>query len=334
MNRRVLSQGSLILCLIGAALGSACGTPSTGNDAGSNNNGFQEPDGGQGNNNNDAGPGADAGPGGDAGPASSTYCDGFAAENSSSDSVNVQTFAFEDTLKTESCSSTINAYTDGTSLTTLTGVFDLDTSDNGAGSPAPAIFVTNCGDLGLPGFTAPTATSITPPSGAMTVAAAYATTSTSVTVYGVVTAVYAWGTDPDTTPPAATAGTIYIQDPASGTPAAKSGTEIYFGKANEATYGTPPTVGEVVAVSGLKWSPYQGVNQFEATAGTTVTSLGTSPLPAPVSITAAQAGMSSYVTSSGYEGMRVSVTGGPFTVHGSKASNTCPTQLEYTDTGD
>ena len=231
-------------------------------------------------------------------------------------------------MTSEGCGSTIAAYADQSSVSAISGIFDLDTRDNGAGSPAPALFVSNCSDLGLAGFTNPTATTITPPQNAMTVAAAYGTSSTGVTVYGVVTAVSPW-----TSTGTLASGSIYIQDAASGTPAIHSGTEVYFTKTYAASYGTAPAVGDVVAVTGLSWSPYEGVNEFAVSSTTTVTKLGTSPLPAAVSITPAQAAQSSYVTSSGYEGMRVTVSGGPFTVNGSATSQTCPTQLQYTPGG-
>ena len=335
MNQRMTGQLFFSLCLAGVvAFAAACGTPaspggngSPGADAGSNT----PNDGGNG---NDAGPGSgpnDAGPG-DAGPPP-TYCDGFEAQDSTTmDDVNVQTYAFGGTLKSEMCNTTIDGYADGTAITSISGILDLDTGDNGTGSPAPSIFASNCGDLGL-AFTAPTATTFTPPAGALTVAAGIAGAGTSgVNIYGVVTAVYAWGIDPDTMK--ATTGTIYIQDATTGTamPATKSGTEIYFSKTNEASYGTAPNVGDVVEVTNLGWSPYQGVNQFAASATTVVTHLGTSPLPNAVPITPANAGMASYVTSSGYEGMRVSVTGS-FKVHGSGPSGTCPTWLQYMSTG-
>lgn len=69
---------------------------------------------------------------------------------------------------------------------------------------------------------------------------------------------------------------------------------------------------------------------------TMVTILGTAALPNPVMVSATTPGTAaSGVVPRGYEGMRVQVTGGPFTVKESEASlTTCPTALEYTATGD
>ena len=89
----------------------------------------------------------------------------------------------------------------------------------------------------------------------------------------------------------------------------------------------------MISISNVSWSPYENVNQFAAGSGSVVTKLGSSALPTAVPITAANSVLSTYVASSGYEGMRVSISGGPFTIHGSAKSNTCPTQLEYVTAG-
>jgi hypothetical protein len=257
----------------------------------------------------------------------STYCDGLAVKDASGNPVYMQYYAFGGVLKAQGCMTTVEAYTDGATIQTLSGVYDLDTSDNGSSTPSAAIFPGSCSDMGI--GTAPGGgQAFTPPMGASTIAAAYGNANAS-NIFGVVTAVYGWGVDMTGK---AHSGTIYLQDPtANGAmPASKSGAQIYFSKKSAMTYGTVPSVGDVVQVTGVKWSPYKGVNQFSASMTTAVTKIGTSALPTPVLLNATDVGPSSNVAMQGYEGMRVSVMGGPFTVNGSKASNTCPAALEYT----
>jgi hypothetical protein len=168
------------------------------------------------------------------------------------------------------------------------------------------------------------------------VAAAVTAASASANLYGVVTAVEAWsagGSLPDGGTAEAESGNLYVQDPTSGsTITPKSGISVYLPKANAGTYGTVPALGDVVTISNLKWSPYGGQDQFEAAATTVVTNIGTSALPTPYMMPASVAASTGAVAS-GYEGMRVIVTGS-FTVKGSETSNDCPSGVSYTDTGD
>ena len=80
----------------------------------------------------------------------------------------------------------------------------------------------------------------------------------------------------------------------------------------------------MIPISNVSWSPYENVNQFAANSGTVVTKLGSSALPTAVPITAANSVLGTYVASSGYEGMRVSISGGPFTIHGSASPTPAP----------
>jgi hypothetical protein len=88
----------------------------------------------------------DAGTKTDAGAPAKTYCDGFGATDTSGDLVLAETYEFGKTLKTEGCSAAIEAYADGTALTQLGGVFDVNGAD---GTSSSVLFVTNCGDPGL-----------------------------------------------------------------------------------------------------------------------------------------------------------------------------------------
>lgn len=264
-----------------------------------------------------------------------TYCDGFGAVDSTSgDTVLVETYSFGKALETEGCDDTVEAFADKTAITQVGGIYDLDTSDNAIGA---VIYPANCGDLGLPGFTQPTGTTITPPTGISTVAAAIVGGQASTSLYGVVTAIYPWragGTiteaDGGTYTETAAGGTIYVQDAtASGaTPAPSSGIEIYVPKAADAIMAIP-VVGNVVSFTGLKWSPYKGANQFEASAASVVTVLGTSPLPTPVMLTPAEVGTTALASPTA-EGMRVIVSGS-FKVSGSETSGTCPAGVSYTE---
>ncbi len=275
------------------------------------------------------------------------------------------TYAFGFVLKTDGCGGTITGWKDGQS-TSLTGIFDedLDGNDNGQATPgmaAPyAIFITDCDDVGLGAgtidgdggmnFTAPAADA-----GAVSVASIAGSTNPSTTagadtIWGVVTAVNGWYYS--TTSSEWKGGTVYVQDiPTAGTPAPNSGASIYVegctakGCTNSVLSNsspTPPKRGDVVVFSGLTWSPYNGYHsgfsgysnsqkQFSAAKGQwNMTVLGTAPLPTPVQLTPAQAAFNTTDTTAlGYQGMRATVTGGPFTVQGSAASNDCPQPLEY-----
>ena len=136
----------------------------------------------------------------------------------------------------------------------------------------------------------------------------------------------------------AKSGTLYIQDQvaAGGTAVAKSGVQIYFPASGASTYGAVPTIGNVVSITGLSWSPYAGANmypvaanQYSASATTKVSVLGSAALPPPVMVPASMVSPTSSLTATGFEGMRVIVTGSSFKVQGSENSNTCPASLQY-----
>jgi hypothetical protein len=257
------------------------------------------------------------------------YCDGLAVNDGMGNAVYLETFGFGGTLDTQGCADTINGYSDGTAIQQIVGIYDLDTSDNGAMPAAAALFPSNCGDLGLPGYTPEAPRAYMPPSGSSSIAAAYGNANVSK-IYGIVTAVYGWaaGASPHS-------GTLYLQDPApaAGAPPPRSGVQVYFPKGHAATYGAVPNLGDVAEVTGVMWSPFHGVNQFAASATTQVTVIGAAALPTPISVTATVVGPNTSVGTQGYEGMRVKVNGGPFSVHGSRTSSTCPPGLQYTPGG-
>ena len=262
--------------------------------------------------------------GGTTGATPVTYCDGLQVTSGSNDPVLLQTYLFSAQLTTDGCAAGLAADADGASLSALGGIYDLDVRDNGATTPADAVFPAGCDDLALSSFVPPSGVPYTPPTGALTIAGAYATTGT-VAIYGVVTGINPWAATPT-----AYNGTVYLQDPTNGTPAPHSGVLVYFPKANAATYGTIPVRGDVVEVTNVTWSPYKGQNQFLAGATSVVSVLGTSPLPPPVPLGSADVGPTATTNGQLYVGMRVAVADGPFTVSGSAPSGDCPAGLEDT----
>jgi hypothetical protein len=129
---------------------------------------------------------------------------------------------------------------------------------------------------------------------------------------------------------------------AGGTPAAGSGVLVYMSK-DDIGSNVAPQRGDVVSITGFTWSPYNGhdktdnlpgysnsQNQLSSGTGAVVTVIGTAPLPPPVPLTAADLSPSGS-SEKQYYGMRVNVTGGPFTVSGTGAGDypswTCPAGL-------
>jgi hypothetical protein len=298
-----------------------------------------------------------------------TFCDGFGVKDSSGNPMLVETYSFSTALKAGNCYDTMVGYVkdaggfigwkDGTSITAVGGIYDVNLSDNytmGTGStpvsPAPAvIFPGGCDDMGLTGSTndGDGGMNFTAPAGAITVAAAVAqagSITASTVVYGVVTAVYDW------TPPqgstGAKSGSFYLQDVVApgGTPAPGSGISVYMNKADIGT-NVNPNRGDVVTITGFTWSPYDGSdsktsppepgftddqNQLGSSSTSKVTVIGNAPLPPPVSLPATS--LSPTATTSQYFGMRVTATGGPFTVQGSDGNNDCPAGVETNYSGD
>jgi hypothetical protein len=236
----------------------------------------------------------------------------------------LETFVFDAQLTADGCDTTLTAETSGSELTSVGGIYDVDSNDNGATPPSDAIFPAGCDDLGLSTFVPPSGSPYTPPTGASTIAAAYGQTGT-LSIYGVVTAIKPW-----TSTPTLYSGQLYLQDPTTGTPAPKSGALVYLTKTYAATYGTAPVRGDVVEITNVAWSPYNGQNQFAAGVSTVVTILGTSPLPPAVSLGSTDVGPTATANGQQYWGMRVSVNDGPFTVTGSGTSGNCPASLEDT----
>jgi hypothetical protein len=262
------------------------------------------------------------------GSTGTTYCDGLQLTSGTNNTVLLETYLFAGQLTTDGCAPTLAVDADGSDLQTVGGIYDVDTNDNGAATASDAIFPAGCDDLGLSTFVPPSGAPYTPPTGASTIAAAYApATPTAVSIYGVVTAIRPW-----VATPTAKGGQLYLQDPTSGTPAPKSGVLVYFPVGGAATYGTAPVRGDVIEVTAVTWSPYKGQNQFAAATTAVVTILGTSPLPAPVSLGSVDVGPTATTNGQQYWGMRVTVNDGSFSVTGSGPSGDCPASLEDTST--
>ncbi len=323
-------RASLWACAVAALAFAACGGASTTTDGGTS--------GGTTSGGSTGGGSTSGGSSGGSTGAPTTYCDGFKVNAADGGSVYVESYSFGKSLSSCSTSTNPSKMTDGTTLTTLGGILDLDTSDNGSGSPVPAIFPAGCDDLGETVTTSNDGgMNYTMPSGGMTVAAAVAAAGMTPALVGVVTAVYPWScTATGCTGTKTGTGTIYVQDPvaAGATPANGSGIELYMHEGGSGSinvnYGTAPNRGDVIQVTNLKWSPYKGVNQFAATSTTQVSVIGNAPIPPAVPVTPSDVN-----TGTSYHGMRVTVTGGPFTVDGSGGStpDTCPSALTYTPSG-
>ncbi|MHB8419895.1 MAG: hypothetical protein ACYDCL_17615 [Myxococcales bacterium] len=340
----------LLTCVALTALGVACSNGGT-------------TDGGTGGSTSGGSNGGSSSGGGSSGGAQ-TACEGFALTAGSSQ-LFADTYAFGYVLKNDGCQTTIAGWKDGQS-TSLTGIFDedLDGNDDGqaqAGQAAPyAVFITDCDDLGLGAgtidgdggmnYTAPAADAGVVSVASIVGSASPSTTPGAYSFWGVVTAVNGWYYS--TTDSEWKGGTVYVQDIATGTPAPNSGVSIYVEGCTTSKGCTPsvlsnsspaaPKRGDVVVFSGMTWSPYPGYakgfsgysnaqRQFSATKGQwNMTVIGTAPLPPPVQLTPAQAAYNTTdATALTYQGMRATVTGGPFTVQGSTASSDCPQPLEY-----
>lgn len=95
--------------------------------------------------------------------------------------------------------------------------------------------------------------------------------------------------------------------------------------------------GPLIAPPGRSRGPDAGVARFHFTGRRRVrktlsarSKIGTAPLPPPVQVTPAAVNQTAACTPSNYEGMRVTVSGGPFKANGTDASGTCPSPLAYT----
>jgi hypothetical protein len=153
-------------------------------------------------------------------------------------------------------------------------------------------------------------------------------TSMTTSLYGVVTFVSPWGKSSSGT---AYSGAIYVQDPVAmgGTPMPHSGVDIYIASTLVGTASlpsTPPSRGDVVLLTNVAWAPYKGLNEFSYGMGSSITKLGTSPLPPPVALQASDLA-SGNTGADQWKGMRV-VDRESFTV-----IDSCPAPLQYTPSG-
>ncbi len=302
------------------------------------------------------GAGADAGPSPDSGPAGPTvFCNGFGLKDGAGDAFFVQTYAFSGEIAADGCYWQVmgtglhGGWADGQSVPSVGGILDVDVSDDVAesgGVPASnVLFATSCADLGFPdgGLGCPDLQSFTPPDGGQTVAQVVEAQAVHGPVYGVVTAIYPW--TPPTHNNTASYGLFYLQDLVAlgGTPAPHSGISVYVDPSvvtASVPAAAPPKVGDVVVLTGFTWSPYTGGSsggnlpgysnaQFQLTTGpeANLQVAAASCLPPPVTIRPSDAAPGA--GPSPYAGMRVLVSGGPFTVAGSQASSDCPPAVEY-----
>jgi hypothetical protein len=367
MMRKILgglglfTAGAVAVVLGASTLSTGCGS-SGGSDGGTNSNSSSSSS-------------SSSSSGGSSGAAApETFCDGFGLKDSSSNLFLVETFNFSAQLgyKTSigGCYNALVGYTDdagfsglvdGDTVQAISGILDVDqefygkTEGQGATATAaadPALFLAGCDDVGVydagpldidgdggMNFTLPTA--------AQTVASVVSAqkVATSGPLVGVVTAVYPW--TPAAGTEAAKSGNFYIQDPVApgGTPAAGSGALVYVSKDDINSTMTIPNRGDVVSITGLSWSPYNGADkddnlpgytneqvELETGSATAIAVIGNAPLPPPIQLTAADLSPTGTSEKQYYQ-MRVSVTPGPFTVagtgqySGSSPNFDCPAQL-------
>jgi hypothetical protein len=283
-------------------------------------------------------------------------CDGFGLE-AGGDQFLIETEAFYPSLQVGGCLATLvgyskdagfTGYVSGTTVQQAGGILDVDIVDDAAegigpnptAAADPVLFLGGCDDMGLGPYTGDGdgGMNYAFPIGGQTVASVVAAQAVAGgPLVGVVTAVYPW-TSGVLTPKS---GMFYIQDPvpSGGTPAPGSGVLVYMGK-NDIGSNAVPNRGDVVILSGFVWSPYNGTNrtvdlpgytndqvQIGSTASATVTVIGNAPLPPPVSLTPADLSPTGTSEKQYYQ-MRVTVSGGPFTVDG--ANTSCPVPVEST----
>lgn len=278
-------KATLFSLLIGAACFACSGGGSGGSTGGTGGHGTTSG-------------GSTGGSGGDGG---TTYCDGMELANGSGADVFLLMYPLSFDVH-RSCAQLVSADggfpANGTSFTQVGGIWDAYAF--ASSQPFNGLYPGGCDDVGV--GSGPSGGTFTAPDAGTTVQSAYqaalATPDGGFSIYGVITFMAGWT--------AANGGSFYLQDPASGTPPPQSGVDVYIptsvasGSTLPATF---PHRGDVVLVTDVVWSPYKGINEFALTATSTITTLGQSPLPAPVPLTAAQLSSSSGLGQ--YEGMRV-----------------------------
>jgi hypothetical protein len=222
------------------------------------------------------------------------------------------------------CSSLVTAV-DGGVIFASTGTFSQvagiwDAYAYASTEPFNGVYPGGCDDLGI--GTGPDGGVFAVPDGGTTVAEAVASAQASgadggsFNFYGVVTYVSPWSDS--------TSGSLYVQDPVAsgGQPAPYSGINLYVTSGGGNLPATAPSRGDVVLLSGVLWSPYKGINEFELDYGSTLTTLGRSPLPPPVVVTGSQLAATSTALDK-WKGMRV-LDAESFTI-----SSNCPASMQY-----
>ncbi|MHB8417912.1 MAG: single stranded DNA-binding domain-containing protein [Myxococcales bacterium] len=305
-----MSRPSILFATIAAFAAFACSSSPSGSDGGTSTGGSHGTTGG--------GSGGSSG-----GSGGTTYCDGVQITNGSGTADDLLLYPIAGDVNPSACSALVKSEDDagnpifafaGT-LTQAGGIWDSDAFASGVNGLYPG----GCDDVGV-GLPPAGNTPFTPPASALTVQQAVAAAtdggaSASYALYGIVTFVAPWA--------AGGSGSFYLQDPASGgSPAPYSGIDIYVPKG--AGPATVPSRGEVVEVTDVSWSPYNGVNEFAfaSDGGSSLNSLGQATLPPPVAATAAQLAPSSTALDQ-YKGMRV-IDAESFTV-----GSSCPAALQY-----
>ena len=253
---------------------------------------------------------------------STPYCNGVELQSSAMTDLYVATYPKADELG-EFCDKAFDALSDAGVFPAMGGI--LDNNSYSTQSGLLTFFPAGCDDLGQDAGPTIVGTAITPPTGASTIAAARAGQLDGGTVWGIVT--YAASPYYSSSKGKSYDGTLYLEDmPDAGGPLPLSGIAIYIDDQytdDAGTVGYPDSGlvrGDVVAISGLEWSPYGSADtqdQLAYTANSVVTVLGTQPLPAAVSLSATQIGNGGGAQ---YVGMRVTQS--------DTVTNACPTVLQ------
>jgi hypothetical protein len=290
-------------------------------------NGSSNTDGGTGTGGGTSGGGTGGCPAVAAGGGTAGYCNGSQVQTAACANVYVAIYPESSDIRA-GCDSTFDSLSDaGTALPALGGI--LDTSSYSSQAGLLTVFPSGCEDLGIGSAPVISATAFTPPTGATTVAAVR-TAQAVTTVYGIVT--YVDAPFYNTTTMASEDALLYLQDQpgASGT-APLSGISVYIDDmwtTSTGTNGYPDggvTRGDVVSISGLTWSPYDGQDQLAWGSSAELTVLGTQPLPTAVSLSSSDiAGTKGQQ----YLGMRITQSDAP-----DKVVSGCPAVLYQTTGG-
>lgn len=267
--------------------------------------------------------GSTGGSGGLPDAGTTTYCDGVELQNGGGAGVYLVLYPLALDVQ-DGCSSLVTAVDGGVTFAS-TGTFSQlggvwDAYAYSSTEPFNGLYPGGCDDLGI--GSGPDGGVFVAPDGGSTVAEAVASAKISgadggsFSFYGVVTYVSPWSNS--------TSGSLYLQDPVpSGSqPAPYSGINLYITSGGGNLPAIVPSRGDVVLLHAVLWSPYKGINEFELDYGSTLTTIGRSPLPPPVAVTASQLAATSTELDQ-WKGMRV-VDVESFTIQ-----SNCPAAMQY-----